>query len=110
MASNVLRKSTLRALIMAYVLLAGGLIVLVQAQTVAAQGGRTEIVIGLQNDMTTMNYWNPETNTVWNYYQTGLLTFEGLYSNTPDQQVFAVLADPSQGTNGYTIVQQTPYW
>jgi len=111
MASNVLRKSTLRALIMAYVLLAGGLIVLVQAQTVAAQGGRTEIVIGLQNDMTTMNYWNPETNTVWNYYQTGLLTFEGLYASTPDNVVFSVLSDPARGTSGpgFTVVQTTPH-
>ncbi len=111
MHSTLSKLPALRALVVAFVLLGGMFIVLLQAQAASAQGGRTEIVIGLQNDMTTMNYWNPETNTVWNYYQTGLLVFEGLFSNDPDFTAFPVLADrarvgtsPLGGGPGYNIV------
>src|SRR6266545_2633694 len=62
----------------------------------AAQGGRNELVIGLQNDMTTLDYFNPETNTVWNAYQVGY-GFEGLFSNDPDYNVFPVLACSLRG-------------
>ena len=111
MHSSVSKLPALRALVVAFVLFAGMFIVLLQAQTAAAQGTETEIVIGLQNDMTTMNYWNPETNTVWNYYQTGLLVFEGLFSNDPDFKSFPVLADKTKGATGpgFTIVQTSPY-
>src|SRR6266508_1786574 len=49
--------------------------------------------------MTTLDYFNPETNTVWNAYQVGY-GFEGLFSNDPDYNVFPVLANPAKGTSG----------
>src|SRR6266702_7818770 len=97
MGLKLLRSPGLRAIAIVFVLLGSAFIF--AAQTVAAQGGRTELVIGLQNDMTTLDYFNPETNTVWNAYQVGY-SFEGLFSNDPDYSVFATLANPAKGTSG----------
>jgi len=101
MVLKLLRSPGLRATVITLVLLGAGFIFL--AHPVAAQGGRTELVIGLQNDMTTLNYFNPETNTVWNFYQVGQ-DFEGLFSSDPDTNVYPVLANPAKGTGGFTFV------
>lgn len=102
--SRFLKSSVTRALIIAYAVLATSFLVLVQAQTASAQAGRTELVLGLQNDMTTLNFWNPETNTVWNFYQVGW-SFETLFSTDPDFNLYPVLADPARGDEapGYDI-------
>ncbi len=97
MELKLLRSPGLRATVLVFVLLAAGFVFL--TTPAAAQGGRTELVIGLQNDMTTLDYFNPETNTVWNAYQVGY-SFEGLFSNDPDYSVFATLANPAKGTSG----------
>src|SRR5437899_1526021 len=52
-----------------------------------------------QNDMKTMDYFNPETNTVWNAYQVGY-GFEGLFGSDPDNHIFPILANPAKGTSG----------
>src|SRR2546427_1797474 len=97
MALKILHSPGLRAAVIAMVLIGTGFMVF--AQPTAAQGGRTEIVIGLQNDMTTLDYFNPETNTVWNAYQVGY-GFEGLFGSDPDNHVFPVLANPAKGASG----------
>lgn len=103
MEFKLVRSPGLRAIVVACVLLGAGFIFL--AQSVSAQGGRTELVLGLQNDMTTLDFFNPETNTVWNYYQVGW-TFDSLFDTDPDFNIFALLADPARGTSGpgYTFV------
>src|SRR5881296_3061494 len=107
MGLKLLRSPGLRAIAIVFVLLGSAFIF--AAQTVAAQGERTELVIGLQNDMTTLNYFNPDTNTVWNAYQVEW-GFEGLFSSTPDNIVFPVLANPAKGTSGpgYTFIVAPP--
>src|SRR2546428_632267 len=107
MGLRILHSPVLRSIAIVFVLLASGLIF--AAQTAAAQGERTELVIGLQNDMTTLNYFNPDTNTVWNAYQVEW-GFEGLFSSTPDNIVFPVLANPAKGTSGpgYTFIVAPP--
>jgi ABC-type transport system substrate-binding protein len=97
MVLKILHSPGLRAAVIAMVLLGTGFMVF--AQPTAAQGGRTEIVIGLQNDMTTLDYFNPETNTVWNAYQVGY-GFEGLFGSDPDNHVFPILANPLKGASG----------
>src|SRR2546422_726884 len=107
MGLKLLRSPGLRAIAIVFVLLGSAFIF--AAQTVGAQGERTELVIGLQNDMTTLNYFNPDTNTVWNAYQVEW-GFEGLFSSTPDNIVFPVLANPAKGTSGpgYTFIVAPP--
>src|SRR2546425_6684862 len=103
MGLKILHSPGLLAAVIAMVLLGTGFIAF--AQPTAAQGGRTELVVGLQNDMTTLDFFNPETNTVWNAYQVEW-GFEGLFSNDPDYKVFPVLANPAKGATGpgFTIV------
>src|SRR5688572_19767454 len=93
-------RRAVRTALLAYVLLAAGLAGFLQSPSASAAGPRTEIVIGLQNDMTSLNSWNPETNTVWNFYQVGILMFEGLFSTDPDLSLFPVLANPAIRGNG----------
>src|SRR6267143_807756 len=107
MELKLLRSSRLRASAIVFVMLGAGFIFL--AQTVAAQTERTELVVGLQNDMTTMDFFNPDTNTVWNAYQVEW-GFEGLFSTTPDNIIFPVLANPAKGASGpgYTFIVAPP--
>src|SRR5947199_10673246 len=107
MRLKLLHSPGLHAFVITLILLGAGFIFL--AQSAAAQGERTELVIGLQNDMTTLNYFNPETNTVWNAYQVEW-GFEGLFSSTPDNIIFPVLANPAKGTSGpgYTFIVAPP--
>src|SRR5207247_10228016 len=91
------RSSRLRTAAIVFVMLGAGFIFL--AQSAAAQTERTELVVGLQNDMTTMDFFNPETNTVWNAYQVEW-GFEGLFSCTPDNLILPVLANPAKVTSG----------
>ncbi|TLZ46196.1 MAG: hypothetical protein E6K19_01210 [Methanobacteriota archaeon] len=97
MRLKLLHSPGLHAFVITLILLGAGFIFL--AQAAAAQGGRTELVIGLQNDMTTLNYFNPETNTVWNFYQVGQ-NFEPLYGSDPDNNIYPILANPAKGTSG----------
>ena len=107
MELKLLRSSRLRTAAIVFVMLGAGFIFL--AQSAAAQTERTELVVGLQNDMTTMDFFNPETNTVWNAYQVEW-GFEGLFSSTPDNIIFPVLANPAKGTSGpgYTFIVAPP--
>src|SRR5256885_3068941 len=99
MAIKLLRSTALRATVIVLSMLGAGFIFLVH--NAAAASSRTEVVIGLQNDMTTLDYFNPETNTVWNAYQVGY-SFEGLYSSDPDNHIFAVLANDAKVGTGIT--------
>jgi ABC-type transport system substrate-binding protein len=94
MVLKLLGSPALRATVIVLVMLGAGFVFL--AQTAAAQGERTELVVGLQNDMTTIDPFNPETNTVWNAYQVEW-GFEGLFGSDPDGKIFPLLADPARG-------------
>src|SRR6267143_2543250 len=107
MELSLFRSSRLRAAAIVFVMLGAGLIFL--TQNTSAQTERTELVVGLQNDMTTMNFFNPETNTVWNAYQVEW-GFEGLFASTPDNIIYPSLANPAKGTSGpgYTFIVAPP--
>jgi len=65
-----------------------------------AQSTSGELVIALQQDMTSMNPWDPDTNDVWKTFQIGW-NFEGLMAYNPDYELYPVLAAPSAtGPNG----------
>ncbi|TLZ51487.1 MAG: hypothetical protein E6K18_04860, partial [Methanobacteriota archaeon] len=103
-----IKRSRLRAvhaMLIVYVMLVAGFAAVLQSR--GASADRTELVVGLQNDMTTLNFWNPETNTVWNNYQVGW-NFETLFSTDPDSALYGILADDGvtgthSGTKGYDI-------
>src|SRR3989475_3450245 len=98
-----LRSPAIRVIAITLVLLGSGMIFLVGSA--AAQTESSEIVIGLQNDMTDMNTWNPGTNTVWKSYMVGSLNFESLLGTDPDGNLFPLLADPARGGGtGYSVL------
>ncbi len=98
-----LRSPAIRVIAITLVLLGSGMIFLVGSA--AAQTQSSEIVIGLQNDMTDMNTWNPGTNTVWKSYMVGSLNFESLLGTDPDGNLFPYLADPARGGGtGYSVL------
>jgi peptide/nickel transport system substrate-binding protein len=100
---RLLSSSAIRVAAITLVLLGSGMVFLVTPA--AAQTESSEIVIGLQNDMTDMNTWNPGTNTVWKSYQIGSLNFESLLGTDPDGNLFPLLADPARGGGtGYTVL------
>ena len=96
MIQKLFRSTTLRALVIVYVMIAASLVFVGQANSAAAASTRSTLVIGLQNDMVNMNPWDPGTNSVWKAYQTewGL---ESLFGQDPDFAIFPYLADPAQG-------------
>jgi len=98
-----LRSPAIRVIAITLVLLGSGMIFLVGSA--AAQTESSEIVIGLQNDMTDMNTWNPGTNTVWKAYMIAQLNFESLLGTDPDGNLFPLLADPARGGGtGYSVL------
>jgi len=98
-----LRSPAIRVIAITLALLGSGMIFLVGSA--AAQTQSSEIVIGLQNDMTDMNTWNPGTNTVWKSYMVGSLNFESLLGTDPDGNLFPYLADPARGGGtGYSVL------
>ncbi len=65
-----------------------------------AQSTSGELVIALQQDMLSMNPWDPDTNDVWKNFQIGW-NFEGLMAYNPDYVLYPVLAaESATGPNG----------
>lgn len=65
-----------------------------------AQEADDTLVIALQQDMVSMNPWDPDTNDVWKTFQIGW-NFETLMAYNPDYELYPVLAAPSAtGPNG----------
>ncbi len=68
MEGRFLSLSHVPAMVVVYVMIGAGFVVLAQSPLAAAATYRTELVVGLQNDMTSLNYFDPATNTVWKAY------------------------------------------
>jgi len=83
----------LRTILVVWVLIATAFAFMVTSQNAAA-AARTNLVIGLQNDMVNLNPFDPGTNSVWKAYQTQY-NFETLFTYDPNYQIYADLADPA---------------
>jgi ABC-type transport system substrate-binding protein len=103
MKSKLLGSIALRTVFVAFVLLASGLALLVSTTTAAAASSRTNLVIGLQNDMQNLNPFDPGTNSVWKDYQV-YNNFESLFTFDPDSALYADLADPAAACPSGTTV------
>lgn len=105
MESVVFRGREMRAVLVVLVMVTAGFAFMFQVPGASAAAAPGEIVIGLQNDMTDMNSWNPATNTVWKFYQIGALNFETLLGTDLNGNLFPWLADPARGGGaGYAVV------
>src|SRR2546425_4203422 len=87
------RSMALRTILVVWVLIATAFAFMVTSQNAAA-AARTNLVIGLQNDMVNLNPFDPGTNSVWKAYQTQY-NFESLFTYDPNYQIYADLADPA---------------
>lgn len=97
MLQKLLRSKNVHALLIAYALIAAGLLFVVQAHPAAAAAARDTLVVGLQNDMVNPNYFDTATNSVWKQYQVEF-NFEGLVTHDPDYTSYNVLSDPTVTT------------
>jgi ABC-type transport system substrate-binding protein len=93
----------LRTALIAFVLLASGLALVVSSAYASAASGRTNLIIGLQNDMVNVNPFDPGTNSVWKAYQTQY-NFETLFTFDPDSLLYADLADPAAACPAGTTI------
>src|SRR5256886_528747 len=87
------RSMALRTILVVWVLIATAFAFMVTSQNAAA-AARTNLVIGLENDMVNLNPFDPGTNSVWKAYQTQY-NFESLFTYDPNYQIYADLADPA---------------
>lgn len=94
MIRKLLSSNTLRAALIVYVMIAASFVLMAQSNLVSAQATPTSLVVGLQNDMTTLNWFDPSTNTVWKAYQLEY-DFEALYTIDPNFAVYPDLASNS---------------
>src|SRR5437879_12835726 len=86
------RSMALRTLVVVFAVLVSAFAMLWSSPNAAAASSRTNLVIGLQNDMVNLNPFDPSTNSVWKAYQTQY-NFETLLSSDPNYQFFAALAN-----------------
>ncbi len=108
MIEKLLRSKNVHALLIAYVLIAAGLLFMVQAHPAAAAATRDTLVVGLQNDMVNPNYFDTATNSVWKQYHVEF-NFEGLVSHDPDFASYNVLSDPTHTTCPAGTALVAPY-
>src|SRR2546426_1013976 len=103
MQGRFLSSNHVRAMVVVYVMIDAGFAVLAQSPLATAATYRTQLVVGLQNDMTSMNYFDPATNTVWKAYMVAW-GFESLLAHDQASLSYAFLADPAYGGgNGWTV-------
>src|SRR2546426_253754 len=94
---KLLRSKHVHAVLVVYVMIAAGLVFVLQAHPAAAvAGSKDTLTVGLQNDMVNPNYFDTATNSVWKQYHVEF-NFEGLFSHDPDFTTFNVLSDPTRG-------------
>lgn len=115
MANRLLRSNALRVTIIVMAMILAGFVFMVQPNPVSAQTGPSQLIVGLQNDMTTLNWFDPATNTVWKSYQLEY-NFEALYTLDPSSNVYPDLANQSmiptttcQSVMGSAAWVQAPY-
>jgi len=94
---KLLRSKHVHAVLVVYVMIAAGLVFVLQAHPAAAvAGSKDTLTVGLQNDMVNPNYFDTATNSVWKQYHVEF-NFEGLFSHDPDFTTFNVLSDSTKG-------------
>ena len=96
MLQKLLRSTSLRTLVLVYVLIAASFVFFVQASPASAQEQRTNLVVGLQLDMPNLDFFDVATNTIWKGYQLQF-NWEPLFTFDPDYAVYADLANSSMG-------------
>src|SRR5207249_3388601 len=97
------RSMALRTLVIVFVMVASVFVLTLSSPNAAAASSRTNLVIGLQNDMVNLNPFDPSTNSVWKAYQTQY-NFETLFTYDPNYQLYADLADPAAACPALTTV------
>ena len=65
MKRKLISSNTLHVLVIVFVMIAASFVLLVQTKPVSAQGADTQLVVGLQNPATSLNYFDVATNSVW---------------------------------------------
>src|SRR2546425_1357441 len=103
MSFSLSRSIALRTLVVVFAVFASVFVLTLGSPTAAAASGRTNLVIGLQNDMVNLNPFDPSTNSVWKAYQTQY-NFESLFTFDPNYQLYADLADPAAACPAGTTV------
>src|SRR5213594_718688 len=94
---KLLRSKHVHAVLVVYVMIAAGLVFVLQDHPAAAvAGSKDTLTVGLQNDMVNPNYFDTATNSVWKQYHVEF-NFEGLFSHDPDFTTFNVLSDSTKG-------------
>ena len=97
MIPKLLRSKHVHAALIVYVMIAAGLVFVLQAHPAAAvAGSKDTLTVGLQNDMVNPNYFDTATNSVWKQYHVEF-NFESLFSHDPDFTTYNVLSDPTRG-------------
>ncbi len=96
MLQKLLRSTSLRTLVLVYVLIAASFVFMTQASPASAQEQRTNLVVGLQLDMPNLDYFDVATNTIWKGYQLQF-NWEPLFTFDPDYVIYADLANSSLG-------------
>lgn len=96
MYRKLLRSTSLRTLVLVYVLIGASFVFLTGATPASAQEQRTNLVVGLQLDMPNLDYFDVATNTIWKGYQLQF-NWEPLFTFDPDYAIYADLANSSLG-------------
>jgi len=96
MLQKLLRSTSLRTLVLVYVLIAASFVFMTQARPASAQEQRTNLVVGLQLDMPNLDFFDVATNTIWKGYQLQF-NWEPLFTFDPDYTIYADLANSSLG-------------
>ena len=97
MTRKLLSSNTLHAVIIVFVMVAASFVLLVQTDLVSAQATDTQLVVGLQNPATSLNYFDVATNSVWKAYMLEF-NFEALYTYDPAAAIYPDLASDQPAT------------
>jgi len=74
----------------------------------AAATTQDTLILGMQDDAANLNFFDPDTNSVWKSNQLGW-NFETLVAYTPDFQLYPVLAaKKTAGPNGVDVTTDSP--
>jgi ABC-type transport system substrate-binding protein len=98
MIKKLLSSNTLHAAIIVFVMVAASFVLLVQTDVVSAQVSDTQLVVGLQNPATSLNFFDVATNSVWKAYMLEY-NFESLYTYDPASALYSDLANNTAATN-----------
>lgn len=107
MLGKLLKSSTLHASVIVFVMIAAGFVLLAQSSFVSAQATDSQLVVGLQNGATSLNFFDVATNSVWKAYMLEF-NYEPLYTYDPDSTLYADLANNAPVASGTCPAGETP--